>query len=219
MSSRAALPAVVMLLGCTPALFIDAGTDAGELDAGLDAGLDAAARDGAADGGPTDAGADGGPDAGPDGGFDAGPPCAGWMPGCDTPVTCGSLCVTRCQRAVDAATARGQCEAAGGCLARIRNAADGVCLANLFVGGRVWVGGEQSTTATDVDEGWEWRCGAARQPVGAAIWAPMAPDDHDGIEDHTEDCLVYDSSAVGGYADDELCTVNHYFICMRPTWN
>jgi hypothetical protein len=102
-----------------------------------------------------------------------------------------------------------------GCLATIDDADEHVCLfANtspIVFPDLVYVGYRQAQNQTSPDDGWSWECGTSTYV--APNWGDFEPNDSDGIEDNSENCMAL---GVGGAWIDIDCDDDMRFVCELP---
>jgi hypothetical protein len=166
----------------------------GDLDEPIDAAIDVA----------VDAARDATPDAPPP------PVCSTVGFACSDPemFVCGNACWVRCRTPQGRTGAHVLCNAWGGYLGQIGDAAEQTCVEQ-HVNDDHWIGLAQSAGASQPEVGWQWNGGAA---VVYTHWQSGAPNDNDGDESGSEQCGAIQAD---GTWDDQRCSSSYKFLCER----
>ena len=123
---------------------------------------------------------------------------------------CNNRCLVSCSDAVNETTAAMRCSQWHGKLAPLRDAASNHCIRDtVFMTGDVWIGLEQSATATMVDTNWSWNSDGLALTFTA--WTTGQPDDMDMTENGQEQC-AFMPNATETWSDTS-CTRTLPFVC------
>lgn len=134
-------------------------------------------------------------------------PCGGTV----NSAVCNGRCVMSCSELRTASAADTRCTSAGLRLASVENADDNACLLALgALPAGHWIGYTQQAGTLTLAGGWTWLDG---QPNVYTNWFTGEPQDFDGAEDGTEQCVLMLDD---GKWRDTACGDAHEVLCSTP---